>query len=85
MEVRFAIEAAKELKKIGPARDTIIAKIRQYAANPASLVNNVKALKGHDEYRLRVGNYRVLFAILKDGTLTVMQVTAVRHRSKAYD
>ena len=85
MDIRFTIKAAKELKRIGPVRETILAKIRQYAADPASLANNVKALKDRDAFRLRVGDYRVLFVVLADGTVTVMQVTAVRHRSKAYD
>ena len=85
MQIRFTKQADKELKKIGQARDTILAKIEQYAADPASLANNVKALQGRNEYRLRIGDYRVLFIILEDGTITIMQVTAVRHRSKAYD
>ncbi|WP_231372039.1 MULTISPECIES: type II toxin-antitoxin system RelE/ParE family toxin [unclassified Thioalkalivibrio] len=42
-------------------------------------------MKGREEYRLRVGDYRVLFVILQDGTMTIMEVTAIRHRSKAYD
>lgn len=85
MKIRFTDEAAKELKKIGPNRDAILAKIEQYAVDPQSLANNVKALKGSDAYRLRAGNYRVLFVILEDGAVTIMEVTAVRHRSKAYD
>ena len=85
MEIRFTKQATKELKKIGPARDIIIAKIEQYATDPTSLANNVKALKGRDEYRLRVGDYRVLFVILEDGTVTIMQVVAIRRRDKAYD
>ncbi|OOC09636.1 MULTISPECIES: type II toxin-antitoxin system RelE/ParE family toxin [unclassified Thioalkalivibrio] len=85
MDVRFTTKAIKELKKAGAASDLVLAKIRQYAAEPDSLANNVKALKGREEYRLRVGDYRVLFVILQDGTMTIMEVTAIRHRSKAYD
>ena len=37
-------------------------KIEQYVAKPASLANNVKALKGESGvFRLRVGDWRVLF------------------------
>lgn len=85
MEVRFTTKALKELKKVGPAGDHILSKIRQFAADPDSLANNVKALKGREEYRLRVGDYRVLFVILEGGSMTIMEVTAIRHRSKAYD
>jgi mRNA interferase RelE/StbE len=34
---------------------------------------------------LRVGDYRVLFTIAADGTVTVMLVHRVRHRREAYD
>jgi mRNA-degrading endonuclease RelE of RelBE toxin-antitoxin system len=41
---------------------------------------DVKKLKGRDERRLRVGDYRVLFAI--EGTSVV--VLAVNHRRDVY-
>ena len=84
MQVRFTDSARKELKKIGPARSLIISKIKQYAADPASVANNVKALKGREEFRLRVGNHRVLFVIEENGSITIMLVTAVKHRRDAY-
>ncbi len=57
-------------------------KIRQYAANPASLVNNVKKLQGReDEYRLRVGDWRVIFT--QDGV--ILDVLKVRPRGNAYE
>jgi len=56
----------------------------QYAEDPKSLTNQVKALKGREQFRLRVGDYRVLFVIEND-VVAVMVVTAVRHRSRAYD
>ncbi|WP_019021829.1 MULTISPECIES: hypothetical protein [unclassified Thioalkalivibrio] len=42
MDVRFTTKAIKELKKAGVASDLVLAKIRQYAAEPDSLANNVK-------------------------------------------
>ena len=36
-------------------------KIEQYAADPASLANNVKKLKGREGLRLRIGNWCVIF------------------------
>ncbi len=41
---------------------------------------DVKALEGRDEYRLRVGNYRVLFV----ATANRIEVRRVRHRSEVY-
>ncbi|MBB4287836.1 type II toxin-antitoxin system RelE family toxin [Roseospira goensis] len=85
MHIRYTAKAQKELRKIGPAASTIVSKIEQYAADPASLQNNTKALKGSDAFRLRVGDYRVLFTVSQDGTLTIMTVIAIRHRKDAYD
>lgn len=48
-------------------------KIEQYAVDPASLANNVKALAGRPEYRLRVGDWRVIFEIKAD-TMTVLDI-----------
>lgn len=46
-----------------PMARRIQEKIGQFAADPASLVANVKKLTGRDEYRLRVGDWRVLFTL----------------------
>lgn len=65
-------------------RGLIDSKIMTYAANPDAQRNNVKRLQGSDYYRLRVGNYRVIFSI-ENGQLTIMVVQRVRHRKDAYD
>ncbi len=56
-------------------------KIMQYAEDPASLANNVSALK--DEagiFRLRVGDWRVLF----NETGEVIEIIRVAPRGRAY-
>jgi mRNA interferase RelE/StbE len=46
------------------------------------LANNVKKLGGReDEYRLRVGNWRVIFS--QDGV--ILDVLKVRPRGRAYE
>lgn len=80
MKVQYASRATKEMKRIGPAGLRIEAKINQYAADPPSLRNNVKALKGSKSYRLRVGDHRVIFEI-EDDTMVVL---SVRTRGEAY-
>jgi mRNA interferase RelE/StbE len=84
MQVTYETKAIKELKAIEPkARDRIVSKIVQYADAPASQANNVKHLTGSPFYRLRVGDYRVIFSL--DGEVaTVMTVIRVRHRREAY-
>ncbi|OAE43947.1 type II toxin-antitoxin system RelE family toxin [Brucella intermedia] len=62
-QITYSREATKTLIKM-PANTAklIRSKIEQYAADPASLANNVKALKGGEGvFRLRVGDWRVLF------------------------
>ena len=81
MRIEFTRTAEKELRKIGPAAVTILAKIRQYAEDPASLANNVKSLKGSDMLRLRVGDHRVIFTVEAD----TMVILKVRIRGRAYD
>ncbi len=65
-------------------RERIIAKIEQYADNPASLARQVTSLTDSDYRRLRVGQHRVIFSTQhgKPSTLTVLRV---RHRREAYD
>ncbi len=51
----------------------IVTKIRQYAENPATQANNVTKLQGRDGYRLRVGDWRVIFDLDEDG-MTVFEI-----------
>lgn len=81
--IHYSREAAKALSRM-PRNivATIRAKVEQYAANPASLTNNVKALSGQPGYlRLRVGDWRVIFR--EDGT--VIAVVRVAPRGSAYE
>lgn len=58
----------------------IMAKIVQYAEDPASQANNVKALKRREGIRLRVGDWRV---IMHDGE--VLDVLDVGPRGGVYE
>jgi mRNA interferase RelE/StbE len=57
-----------------------MAKVDQYAADPASLANNVTNLKGRDGIRLRVGDWRV---IMRDGV--VVEVLEIGPRGGVYE
>lgn len=87
MRVVITRQADKDLRRIDATmRSRIIGKIKQFAADPASLAANVKALKGTDRFRLRVADYRVIYRLDPEtDILTIMVVLAVRHRSNAYD
>lgn len=79
--ITYSKSAAASLRRMptNTAR-LIIAKIELYAENPAALANNVKALRGSDAIRLRVGEWRV---IMIDGT--VIEVVKVASRGSVYE
>lgn len=53
--------AAKALRKHKADADRIVSRLREYASDPASQANNIKAMIGSPERRLRIGNYRAIF------------------------
>jgi mRNA interferase RelE/StbE len=57
----YTVTAATALRRHANRARAIREKVEQLAADPASLVNNVKALMGVEAKRLRVGDFRVLF------------------------
>jgi mRNA interferase RelE/StbE len=59
----------------------IRAKIDQYAADPASLANNVIQLAGSTTKRLRVADFRLLFM----ETETTITILDVGRRGEIYD
>jgi len=58
---KYAIRALRRMPRNDA--DRIRGKIAQLAADPKSQRQNVKQLQGRDGYRLRVGDYRVIFEI----------------------
>ena len=82
MKPSYTATALKQLRKMDRTiAAKIVAKVEQYAADPASLANSVKALKGVDALRLRVGDYRVIFT--EDGL--ILTVLKVGHRREIYE
>jgi mRNA interferase RelE/StbE len=73
-------EASRELDKLDNFIAAIIVKkVDQLKGNPFS--KDVTRLIGRDEYRLRVGDYRVIFEIM--GSL--IWIKKVGHRKHIYD
>ena len=74
LKIAISKEAHRALSRIPKnLAGRIEAKIEQYAAAPASLANNVKRLKGGRHFRLRVGDWRVIFDV-KAATMIVVDV-----------
>jgi mRNA interferase RelE/StbE len=82
-QIRYTKKAVKSLKDF-PKSDvlSIIEAIEQLAKAP-ELKTNVKTLHNFvSGYRLRVGNYRVLFD--REDTLKIIDVIDVGHRKDIY-
>lgn len=74
--------AVKALGKINdPDYSAIKSAIYGLAANPRP--HGYKKLKGRDGYRIRVGNYRIIYSIF-DKILTI-DVVAIGHRKNIYE
>ncbi len=83
--IEWATNAVKDMRRLAARdRERVIDKIEQYAKNPSSMANQVITLTGGEFMRLRVGNYRVIFSIERNGAPT-MVILRVRHRGNVYD
>lgn len=79
--IEFTKSAAKELKKLDVSQSRNIAKaIYALAKNPRP--NGVKKMVGQPVWRLRVGDYRVIYEIYDDKVVVV--VLKVAHRREVY-
>lgn len=73
--------AQKQLARIqSEHRERILAAIDALAEDPRP--HNSRKLSGEESYRLRVGNYRVLYLV--DDEETFVAVTRVGHRQNIY-
>ncbi|RKE35280.1 mRNA-degrading endonuclease RelE of RelBE toxin-antitoxin system [Paraburkholderia sp. BL23I1N1] len=79
-KINWTQKAAKQLRKLDSQHQV---QIRNGVATLSAMPDcqNVKALTNHEyEYRLRVGNYRVLFNW--DGAIKVVEIEEVRKRDE---
>lgn len=73
--------AAKELEKIVQKdRIRIIEKIRSLSSDPKPVGS--KKLSGDSKYRIRQGDYRILYEIFE--TTLIIVVVRIAHRREAY-
>ena len=81
--VALTSSAEKELKRLpGNLVERIIPRLERLGSNPRPA--GCKKLKGGDrEWRIRVGDYRVVYTI--DDSKRLVEVTRVRHRSEVYE
>ena len=73
--------AAKEIEKIQKQdRIRIVEKIRSLSSDPRP--SGSKKLSGKEKYRIRQGNYRILYQVIDDAL--VINVVKVGHRRDIY-
>lgn len=81
-EITFARSARKELENIPiHAADNIFSEIEHLAETPRP--HGVKKLKAAKGWRIRIGDYRIIYEI--NDRLRTIVIGSVRQRSKGYD
>lgn len=84
-KLKFLGKALEDLKRIAlPHQHIIKEKLLILAQNPELLKNNIKKLTGtkEDFYRLRVGNYRIVFK--KEEKDLIIIIIRIGHRKEIY-
>ena len=79
--LRLKKSAAKEIENL-PRKDCarVVGAIQKLLDDPYE--QNTQKLSGQEKYRIRVGNYRVLYEIINDEL--VVMVVKVGHRKDVY-
>ena len=76
-------QARKKLQSLPrPERFRLAEKIEQLGANPDSAGLDIRKLEGEPYYRLRVGNWRVIFD--RQDTIRVIAIEKIKPRGDAY-
>ena len=81
--INYSISAARRLDRLdAKIRGRIRAKVALVAQGPTAPNRNLDHLTGMDGYRLRVGDWRVIFEL--DHEARVLNVRVIRKRGGAY-
>ncbi len=81
-EIKIRKKAQKALSKIpSPFQKNIIKSIQTLSENP--FTNQAKKLTGREGWRIRIGNYRVIYEVF-DNELIVL-VLNIGHRKNVYE
>ena len=82
-EISYSKDAVKALRRMPTnTAANIRARIMELASDPDAANNNVAKLRGRAEMRLRVGDWRVLFAV--DRKARAIEVKLIGPRGSVY-
>lgn len=81
--IEWSTKAVRQLRKIADRakRQRIFSETQQLADWP-NCPGDIKRLQGRDDYRLRVGDYRVIFEIDQSGMPVILTITQVEKRNE---
>jgi mRNA-degrading endonuclease RelE of RelBE toxin-antitoxin system len=81
--IEWSAKAVRQLRKIADKRkrQSIYAEV-QRLANWPDCPGDIKRLQGRNDYRLRVGDHRVIFEIEQRGTPILVTITQVEKRNE---
>lgn len=81
--IEWSTRAVRQLRKIADRakRQRIFAETQQLADWP-DCSGDIKRLQGRNDYRLRIGDYRVIFEIDQSGMPVILTVTRVEKRNE---
>ncbi len=86
MRVEYSAETRKDLKALDKAIAARIIKKVSIYASASDHRKHAKSLTGSFRgfYRFRVGDYRVVFSISEEGTVSIIIVILIAHRKDVY-
>jgi mRNA-degrading endonuclease RelE of RelBE toxin-antitoxin system len=81
--IEWSAKAVRQLRKVVDKRKRrdIFAEVQQLANWP-DCPGDIKRLQGRDDYRLRIGDHRVIFAIEQSGTPIIVTIMQVEKRNE---
>lgn len=84
-KVEWTIKAIKQLKKIDSRYRKIVTEKGNALSNfPNVDMDIVRLTDRKDEYRMRIGNYRILFSVFNDMPIVISISQVIRRQSKTY-
>ena len=79
--IAFKKSAVKELKKINKTEaKKIMLKVNELSTDPRPF-NSIK-LTNENKFRIRIGNYRVLYEIIDE--MLIVNIVKIKHRKEVY-
>ena len=81
--IEWSAKAVRQLRKITDKRkrQNLYTEVQQLANWP-DCPGDIKRLQGRDDYRLRIGDLRVIFEINQSGTPVIVTITQVEKRNE---